>query len=205
MGAYYTKEDITGYISRNTVIPFLFDAAKKECPCGLRTGRRREAASAGRPRPLHLPRRRPRHRTWNARQPEAPVRLDMPFDMPEEIAAGIDDVSKRGGWNAPARRMTTPCLPRRWREVVARRSALRMRSGPNSRREKFTEINDLITLNLDIERFARRRHLPERGTRAPARLLARHARRIGSRPHLWLRRVSVCRPEHPRAALYRLP
>ncbi|MGD0089369.1 MAG: transposase [Planctomycetota bacterium] len=27
MGAYYTKEDITGYISRNTVIPFLFDAA----------------------------------------------------------------------------------------------------------------------------------------------------------------------------------
>ena len=32
MGAYYTKEDITGYISRNTVIPFLFDAARKECP-----------------------------------------------------------------------------------------------------------------------------------------------------------------------------
>ena len=25
MGAYYTKEDITGYISRNTVLPFLFD------------------------------------------------------------------------------------------------------------------------------------------------------------------------------------
>ena len=24
MGAYYTKEDITGYISRNTVIPLLF-------------------------------------------------------------------------------------------------------------------------------------------------------------------------------------
>ena len=32
MGAYYTKEDITGYISRNTVIPFLFDEAKKKCP-----------------------------------------------------------------------------------------------------------------------------------------------------------------------------
>ena len=31
MGAYYTKEDITGYISRNTIIPFLFDQAKKEC------------------------------------------------------------------------------------------------------------------------------------------------------------------------------
>ena len=31
MGAYYTKEDITEYISKNTVIPFLFDAAKSKC------------------------------------------------------------------------------------------------------------------------------------------------------------------------------
>ena len=28
MGAYYTKEDITEYISKNTIIPFLFDAAR---------------------------------------------------------------------------------------------------------------------------------------------------------------------------------
>ena len=32
MGAYYTKEDITGYISRNTAIPFLFDQASEACP-----------------------------------------------------------------------------------------------------------------------------------------------------------------------------
>ena len=31
MGAYYTKEDITEYISKNTIIPFLFDAARKSC------------------------------------------------------------------------------------------------------------------------------------------------------------------------------
>ena len=31
MGAYYTKEDITEYISKNTIIPFLFDQAKKAC------------------------------------------------------------------------------------------------------------------------------------------------------------------------------
>ena len=30
MGAYYTQEDITEYISKNTVIPSLFDAARKE-------------------------------------------------------------------------------------------------------------------------------------------------------------------------------
>ncbi len=31
MGAYYTEEDITEYISKNTVIPFLFDAARPKC------------------------------------------------------------------------------------------------------------------------------------------------------------------------------
>src|SRR6185503_8821982 len=31
MGAYYTKEDITEYISKNTVIPFLFDAVRAKC------------------------------------------------------------------------------------------------------------------------------------------------------------------------------
>src|SRR4030066_487327 len=31
MGAYYTKEDITEYISKNTVIPYLFDAARAKC------------------------------------------------------------------------------------------------------------------------------------------------------------------------------
>jgi len=31
MGAYYTKEDITEYISKSTVIPFLFATAEKKC------------------------------------------------------------------------------------------------------------------------------------------------------------------------------
>ena len=31
MGAYYTKEDITEYISKNTILPFLFDRVKKDC------------------------------------------------------------------------------------------------------------------------------------------------------------------------------
>ena len=32
MGAYYTKEDITEYIAKNTIIPYLFDATEKKCP-----------------------------------------------------------------------------------------------------------------------------------------------------------------------------
>jgi hypothetical protein len=38
MGAYYTKEDITEYISKNTVIPFLFDAARKKCAPAFEPG-----------------------------------------------------------------------------------------------------------------------------------------------------------------------
>ena len=43
--------------------------------------------------------------------------LDAPFDLPDDIAAGIDDVSKRGGWNVPA--PDDYALPTEtWREVV---------------------------------------------------------------------------------------
>jgi hypothetical protein len=31
-GAYYTKEDVTEYISKNTIIPFIFEAVEKRCP-----------------------------------------------------------------------------------------------------------------------------------------------------------------------------
>ena len=34
MGAYYTKEDITEYISKSTVLPFLLDAARAKCQVG---------------------------------------------------------------------------------------------------------------------------------------------------------------------------
>ncbi len=119
MGAYYTKEDITGYISRNTVIPFLFDAAKKECsvafgPAGgvwrlLRDDPDRYIyPSIG------------HGITWNARQSNDPTPLDAPYKLPEEIAAGIGDVSQRSGWNRLA--LDEYALPTEtWREVVARR------------------------------------------------------------------------------------
>ena len=48
MGAYYTKEDITEYIGKNTVIPFLFDAARPNAksPLKIPTARRFGICSA---------------------------------------------------------------------------------------------------------------------------------------------------------------
>ena len=151
MGAYYTKEDITGYISRNTVIPFLFDAARKECPVafgpdgGVWRLLRDDPDRYIYPAVGHGV-------TWNARQTENPKRLDTPFDLPDEIDAGIGDVSQRGGWNSPA--PDDYALPTEtWREVAARRQRhaevrAKLASG------EVREVNDLITLNLDVERFA---------------------------------------------------
>jgi hypothetical protein len=36
MGAYYTKEDITEYISKYTILPFLLDAAEQQCQIAFR-------------------------------------------------------------------------------------------------------------------------------------------------------------------------
>ena len=47
MGAYYTKEDITEYIAKNTIIPFLFDAAQKKCAIAFQPRLRALAAAAG--------------------------------------------------------------------------------------------------------------------------------------------------------------
>ena len=150
MGAYYTKEDITGYISRNTAIPFLFDAARKACPVAF--GPEGGVWRLLRDDPDRYIYPAVGHGiTWNGRQAEAPTRLDTPFDLPDDIAAGIDKVSKRGAWNEPA--PDDYALPTEtWREVVARRqryAEVRAKLAAGEVRE----INDLITLNLDVEQF----------------------------------------------------
>ncbi|NVM22144.1 MAG: SAM-dependent methyltransferase [Desulfobacterales bacterium] len=142
MGAYYTKEDITEYISKNTIIPHLFDTAKKKCAIAFEPG------SA----------------LWKLLQ-EDPDRYIYPavrkgvidehgevIPLPPEVAAGIEDISQRHGWNQAA----DPefALPTEtWREYVARRQrCLEVRDKLLD--GEVRDINDLITYNLDICQFA---------------------------------------------------
>ncbi|MGE5341381.1 MAG: Eco57I restriction-modification methylase domain-containing protein [Candidatus Omnitrophota bacterium] len=136
MGAYYTKEDITGYISRNTIIPYLFNAAERECKAAFEPGG-----------PVWgLLKEDPDRYIYEA------VRKGVDEELPADIARGLDDVSLRGDWNKPA--AENYALPTEtWREHVARRKRClelrdRLKSG------KVTNINDLITYNLDISQFA---------------------------------------------------
>ncbi len=55
MGAYYTKEDITEYIGKNTILPFTLEQARSNCKVAF-AGAESEVwrLLQRRPRPLHL-------------------------------------------------------------------------------------------------------------------------------------------------------
>jgi Eco57I restriction-modification methylase len=136
MGAYYTKEDITEYISKNTILPYLFEAAEQKCLIAFKpTG------------PVwSLLRDNPDRYIYDA------VKKGVDLPLPPEIEAGIQDISRRTEWNKPA--PEAYALPTEiWREVVARRkryteARTKLAAG------EILSINDLITYNLDIRQFA---------------------------------------------------
>jgi len=136
MGAYYTKEDITGYISKYTVIPFLFDEAKKKC----------KIAFEGEQSVWRILQDNPDRYIYNA------VKKGVELPLPDEIAAGVDDVSKRKEWNKFA--PSDYALPTEiWREVVQRRQRYKEIHSKLENGE-VRSINDFITYNLDVQQFA---------------------------------------------------
>jgi hypothetical protein len=143
MGAYYTKEDITEYISKYTVLPFLFDAARAKCKVAFE--------NPNGPTVWDLLRENPDRYIYAA------VRHGADKKLPPEIAAGLDTtkpnlIERRKAWNKPA--PGEYALPTEiWREVVARRQRyeeVRRKLGAGEVRE----VNDFITLNLDLRQFA---------------------------------------------------
>ncbi len=139
MGAYYTKEDITEYISKNTIIPFLFDKAREKC----------KIAFDGNTFVWKLLQENPDKYIYDA------VKKGTDLDLPEDIAIGIDKVSERTKWNERAPDgVDEIALPTEiWREVVARRQRYETVRSKLANGE-IKNINDLITYNLNIRQFA---------------------------------------------------
>ncbi len=158
MGAYYTKEDITEYIGKNTILPFLFDSARNRCKSAFDGQNSVWTHLQQDPDRYIYP--AVRHGiSWNyaAGNPNLGEALGQPRELPAEIAKGIDAskpnlVERRKSWNKPA--PPEFGLPTEiWRETVARRQRCeelrkKLASG------EIRDINDLVTLNLDIRRFA---------------------------------------------------
>jgi hypothetical protein len=136
MGAYYSKEDITGYMTQHAVIPHVFEAAEAACPIAFTT-------EAGVWRLL---------RQDPDRYIQDFVRHGCDIDLPENIAAGLSDIAQRDAWDARAD--ATHALPNEtWREHVARREQYhdaftRLASG------SVHSVNDCVTLNLNLQRVA---------------------------------------------------
>ena len=80
------------------------------------------------------------------------VRKGVDIPLPDVLAVGINDVSKRDGWNRPA--AVEFALPTEtWREHIARRTrCLELRQKLAS--GEIQSINDLITYNLNIRQLA---------------------------------------------------
>ena len=147
MGAYYTKEDITGYIGKNTIIPFLLEKVKSWQPAPFMPG-------GG---------------FWQYLQDsgdeyiydsvkygaEGKTSIDE-LSIPENIKMGIDPaepnlLERRKDWNTLAPQNIA--LPTEiWRETIARLQRY-FELKQKITRGEITEINDLITYNLNIQRL----------------------------------------------------
>ena len=145
MGAYYTKEDITEYIGKNCILPFLFDSVKK-------TTSEKDFKEKG--------------YIWQTLQQSGDKYIydavkhgyttDWLSLIPGEIAEGVDTtqpqlLERRIHWNE---RTPEPFnLPTEiWRETIERFQRC------DDLLQKITageihEINDFITYNLDIRQF----------------------------------------------------
>ena len=144
MGAYYTKEDITEYIGKNCILPFLMDKVAETSPEAFKPDgyvwrTLRESCD----RYIYDAVKKGYTADWQSR-------------IPENIAIGLDTtkpdlLERRKDWNKK-----TPgafALPTEiWRETVERLQRCedvlaKIRKG------EITHINDFITYNLDIRSF----------------------------------------------------
>lgn len=145
MGAYYTKEDITEYIGKNCIIPFLIDKTAEKSPQAF--------ASDG--------------FVWKTLRESGDRYIydavkkgyteDWAQQIPENIAIGIDTtqsnlLERRAAWNTKtAEHFALPTEI--WRETIERlqrcENILQKIQGG-----EITQINDFITYNLDIRSFA---------------------------------------------------
>jgi len=140
MGAYYTKEDITEYIGKNCIVPFIYDEVRRRYK-----------------KPF-----RPDGEVWEMLRNSGDayiydaVKKGVELELPENIAKGVDTsapnlLERRKDWNTPA--PEDYALPTEiWRETVERRNRYgevrqKIENG------EITEINDFITYNLNIRQF----------------------------------------------------
>ena len=146
MGAYYTKEDITEYIGRNCIVPFLMDKVKETTPKAFKTdGYVWKYLRESGDRYVFDAVKKGYSEDWRNQ-------------IPDNISIGIDTSSpklleRRKDWNTKT--SEDFALPTEiWRETVERLQRCESILG-KIRRGEISNINDFITYNLDIREFVK--------------------------------------------------
>lgn len=140
MGAYYTLEDITEYIARNAIIPYIFKAVEEKY------------------RDIFAPNRE----VWTFLKNSGDkylfenIKKGVSLDLPDYIQIGIDEIGdnlleRRSRWNEAATEQYA--MPtENWREVVERRKQYKKITDKISSGE-ITNIQDFVEYNLDVCSF----------------------------------------------------
>ncbi len=154
MGAYYTKEDITEYISKNTVIPHLLEQARERC----------KVAFEGEESVWNLLKTDPDRYLYKAVKTgviDEYGKIVPESALPDFVQTGMHDAKARmfdKRYNlgeaqfdtATGERGTLPTET--WREYVERRKrCLEIRSKLAG--GEIRSVDDLVTLNLNIRQF----------------------------------------------------
>ena len=155
MGAYYTKEDITGYISKNTIIPSLFDKVRKEYPKAFKKNGYIWSflKNSG---DVYI---------YDAVKKGIPSEGGLFDDLPGDVKRGfnpelenkiVDDTKPhlydiRKPWNQKA--PSEIALPTEiYRELIERRKRY-AEIKEKIEQGEITEINDFVSYNLNIRQF----------------------------------------------------
>lgn len=143
MGAYYTKEDITEYISKNCILPFIFEKVKSKMP----------DAFAPDAEIWQMMQKSGSRYIYDAAKHGSSFAFDQNdnWTLPEEIECGIENVSLRTKWNTPSPAQFA-LATEIWRETVERLSRYR-ETKAKIESGGIKSINDFITYNLDIRSF----------------------------------------------------
>ena len=139
MGAYYTKEDITEYIGKNCIIPFVMNKVQGSLSETEKDFIWNTLAQSG------------DSYIYDA------VKKGVDLPLPDYIERGVDTtkpnlLERRARWNEKTDEALA--LPTEiWRETVERRErCYNLRKKISS--HEISDINDFITYNLDIRKFA---------------------------------------------------
>lgn len=135
MGAYYTKEDITDYIGRNCILPYLVEETSRRYPAPF--------AKDG--------------FIWETIKNSGDtyvfesLKHGITLELPKEIQSGVSDPKKRDEWSKPATDLFG-LATENWREVVDRRQRYHA-TVEAVQKGGVKSIDDFITLNLNIRQF----------------------------------------------------